>query len=51
MRRGPTDEGLRWLRQAREDLRWTQLLADSGAHYLASFLSQQVAEKALKVFL
>ena len=51
MRNRPLDEGRRWLRQAQEDLRWTQHLADQGAYHLACFLAQQVAEKALKAFL
>ena len=51
MRRSPLDEARRWLSQAAIDLRWTQLLADQGAYHLACFLSQQVAEKALKGFL
>jgi HEPN domain-containing protein len=51
MRNEPLDEGLRWLRQAQEDLRWCSHLADQGAYHLACFLAQQVAEKALKAFL
>jgi HEPN domain-containing protein len=51
MRKRAREEGLRWLRQAEEDLRWTRLLAEKGAYHLACFLSQQVAEKALKGFL
>ena len=51
MRRKPLEEGRRWLRQAQEDLRWTQHLAEQGAYHLACFLAQQVAEKALKAFL
>jgi HEPN domain-containing protein len=51
MRNRPIDEGWRWLRQAQEDLHWSQHLAEAGAYYLACFLSQQVAEKALKAFL
>lgn len=45
------DEARRWLDQAREDLKWTRSLYDQGAFYLVCFLSQQVAEKALKAFL
>ncbi len=51
MRSSPLDEAGRWLSQAAIDLRWTQMLAEQGAHHLACFLSQQVAEKALKAFL
>lgn len=51
MRRSPIDEGRRWLDQAQEDLRWALHLRSQGAHYLVCFLSQQVAEKALKAFL
>jgi HEPN domain-containing protein len=51
MRRSPPDEGRRWLEQAQTDLGWAQHLRDAGAHYLACFLAQQVAEKALKAFL
>jgi HEPN domain-containing protein len=51
MRSSPLEQGLRWLRQAQEDLRWSRHLADQGAYHLACFLSQQVAEKALKGFL
>ncbi|NSW83110.1 MAG: HEPN domain-containing protein [Syntrophothermus sp.] len=51
MRRTPLEEGLRWLEQANEDLKWVQLLAREGGYHLACFLSQQVVEKALKAFL
>lgn len=51
MRGNPLDEGRRWLAQAKEDLRWTRHLAEEGAYYLACFLAQQVAEKAIKAFL
>lgn len=51
MRRKPLEEGLRWLRQASEDLHWAHHLAKQGAYHLACFLAQQVAEKALKAFL
>jgi HEPN domain-containing protein len=51
MRDEPIEEGRRWLRQAQEDLHWARHLAQEGAHHLACFLSQQVAEKALKAFL
>ncbi|MGQ9459594.1 MAG: HEPN domain-containing protein [Anaerolineae bacterium] len=51
MRNDPLEESRRWLRQAEEDLRWTRHLANQGAYYLACFLAQQVAEKALKAYL
>lgn len=51
MRSEPLEEGRRWLRQAREDLRWADHLATAGAYHIACFLAQQVAEKALKAFL
>jgi HEPN domain-containing protein len=51
MRNEPLEEGQRWLRQAQEDLHWARHLAQEGAYHLACFLSQQVAEKALKAFL
>jgi HEPN domain-containing protein len=51
MRNRPLEEGQRWLRQAQEDLHWSRHLAEQGAYHLACFLSQQVAEKALKAFL
>jgi HEPN domain-containing protein len=51
MRKSPIDEGRRWLRQAKEDLRWAKLLAEQGGYHIACFLSQQVTEKALKAFL
>ncbi len=51
MRRSPLDEGMRWLLQAREDLKWARHLAEQGGYHIACFLAQQVAEKALKAFL
>lgn len=51
MRNTALYEGLRWLRQAQQDLHWSRHLAQEGAYHLACFLSQQVAEKALKAFL
>lgn len=51
MRREPLDEGLRWLQQAEEDLRWARHLASEGGYHIACFLAQQVGEKALKGFL
>ncbi len=51
MRNRPREEVQRWLRQAQEDLYWSRHLAEQGGYHLACFLSQQVAEKALKAFL
>lgn len=51
MRRSALQEGERWLSQATVDLRWAEHLAREGGWHLACFLSQQVAEKALKAFL
>lgn len=44
-------EAVRWLKQAQIDLEWAEHLLKEGAYYLVCFLSQQVAEKALKAFL
>ncbi len=51
MRIPGVEEARRWLDQAREDLKWTQRLAEEGGYHIACFLAQQVAEKALKAFL
>lgn len=51
MRNHPVDEGLRWIEEARHDLRAARLLADAGEHHLACFHAQQAAEKAFKGFL
>lgn len=51
MRGTPRSEGKRWLDQAEVDLKWGRHLFAEGAHYLVCFLSQQIAEKALKAFL
>jgi HEPN domain-containing protein len=51
MRNDAHEEGRRWLLQAKEDLKWARRLAEQGGWHLACFLSQQVAEKALKGFL
>lgn len=51
MQRTPKEEGLRWLEQAEEDLKWADALAREGGYHIACFLTQQVAEKALKAFL
>lgn len=44
-------EAKRWIAQAREDLHSADVLLDSGRYYMVCFLSQQIAEKALKAFL
>jgi HEPN domain-containing protein len=51
MRKEAREEGERWLAQAIEDLRWAKYLAESGGYHIVCFLSQQVAEKAVKAFL
>ncbi len=51
MRHNAEKQGLRWLRQAEADREGAQLLFDGGSYHLACFVSQQVAEKALKAFL
>ncbi len=51
MRRSPLDEGMRWLEQAEEDLKWAEDLAQRGGYHIACFLAQQVGEKALKAFI
>ncbi len=47
----PAEQAERWLAQAEDDLRWAIHLKDAGAYNLACFLSQQVAEKAMKALL
>lgn len=51
MRKGPAEEGKRWLEQASEDLKWSRDLAERGGYHIACFLAQQVGGKALKAFL
>jgi len=51
MRKGPLEEGKRWLEQAAEDLKWARELAERGGYHIACFLAQQVGEKALEAFL
>jgi HEPN domain-containing protein len=51
MRKSSIDEGKRWLAQASEDLKWAKLLAQEGGWHIACFLSQQIAEIALKAYL
>ena len=45
------NEGLRWVRQAEEDLKDSKYNSEGGKHHLACFLSQQAAEKAVKGYL
>jgi len=51
MRKPPEEEGRRWLAQAEEDLKHAGLIFGNGGYYLACFLCQQIAEKAVKAFL
>ncbi len=51
MKHDAQSEGLRWLEQAEADRKGVQLLLDGGSYHLACFVSQQVAEKALKAFI
>jgi HEPN domain-containing protein len=51
MRKSGLEEARRWLDQARDDLRWADLLNEAGRYHLVCFLSQQVAEKAIIGFL
>lgn len=51
MRETPIQLGQRWLDQAIDDLKWAQFLAAEGGYPISCFLSQQVAEKAIKAFL
>lgn len=51
MRNHPSEEGQRWLSQAKEDLKWANHLANEGGYHIACFLAQQVTEKALKAYL
>lgn len=44
-------EGLRWFRQAEEDLDTARALTAIGKHYAACFFAQQAGEKALKALL
>jgi HEPN domain-containing protein len=51
MRKDPLNEAKRWLTQAKAELRDAQYLLEGERYYLALFLAQQSAEKALKAFL
>jgi HEPN domain-containing protein len=45
------EEGLRWLRQAQQDMDDAQYAYDGNRFNLACFVAQQAAEKAIKGFL
>ena len=49
--RGVRPEASRWLEQATEDYRSAEVLLEAGRHYMVCFVSQQIAEKALKAYL
>lgn len=51
MRANPNSEALRWLSQAEEEHKDAEHLFGVKRYYLALFLCQQSAEKALKAFL
>jgi len=51
MKPDPIDEARRWLAQGREDLEAAREVMGHKRYYLACFLAQQVAEKALKAYL
>jgi len=48
---GNLEEGLRWLDQARADLKTAKDCLKDGNYYASAFFSQQSAEKAVKGFL
>lgn len=48
---GNLEEGLRWLDQARADLKTSKDCLEDGNYYASAFFAQQSAEKALKGFL
>ena len=50
MRSNPSDEALRWIKQARADLGAARDNYDGENHNIACFLAQQAAEKALKAY-
>jgi HEPN domain-containing protein len=51
MSRSRRSEALRWLTQAEDELKDAEMLAKAQRYYLALFLCQQSAEKALKAFI
>ncbi len=51
MKPKPQEEAKRWLKQAGSDFGFLQKTVEGGKYDLTCFLSQQVAEKALKAYL
>lgn len=51
MKPNPSDEARRWFLQAEDELADANLLSREKRYYLALYLCQQSAEKALKAFL
>jgi HEPN domain-containing protein len=51
MKPSPREEGLRWLRQAQQDIQDAQYAYEGKRFNLACFLAQQAAEKAIKGYL
>ena len=51
MKRIAEKEGMRWLEQANEDFDTAKCLINNKKWYMVCFLSQQIAEKALKAYL
>jgi len=51
MKPDPKREAIRWLTQAEEELKDAELLIKAKRFYLALYLCQQSAEKALKAYL
>ncbi len=50
MKKDPEREAARWFAQAEAELKDARYLSDGGRYYLALFLAQQSAEKAVKAF-
>lgn len=51
MRKDVKQEAKRWLQQAQEEFKDARILKNNRRYYLALFLCQQSAEKAIKTFL
>ncbi|MBN2079941.1 MAG: HEPN domain-containing protein [Spirochaetes bacterium] len=52
MRNESLEEGKRWYRQSREDLKWSRVLMENnGGYHIICFLCQQIGEKGLKAYL
>ena len=49
--RNVDSEAVRWLEQARQDYKSAEVLRDGERYYMVCFISQQIAEKALKAYL